>query len=580
MTPQPLDEDLFGDTLLDAALEYIEHGKSIIPIRNGTKKPLIKWEKYQTEIATPDEVSGWFKLWPDAQIALVTGLISKSAVIDGDSKIGNRWMKKNLPRTSVYQKTPKGYHAIYATNGQPVKNKVRISDGVDVRGDGGYILIAPSRHPSGAMYELIYPIEGEGWDELAEFPYEILNSNTEDNQSSVTLDPVSTGRRNDTLAQIAGKYIGNGMNSDEVLDLCLGWNMRCPEPQTEKDVEATVNSIIKIHEENNGPLDSKNTPKIEILSDVSMGIDEFRTLPIPERKSYLHPWLKEESVVLIAGERGIGKSNCALGILDAVTRGIGFGPWENQCITPCLYFDAEMPRGELQERITKMSVERQTPLHILSSGQFTANGYSAPNLMDEEWRDAFRAFLKEAGVKLWVLDNLASAAAGRDEISKKDYDPLNQWFLTLRHDGITTIVMAHTGYDKTHVRGSSGQEDNVNMSIVLQKPPDYNELDGCRFNLKFTKKRVDTKDLHLCAEYEFKMVERRGLFTWEYRSAATTKIKYILEAIESKIPYKEISLETGVTMSRISQIKSDAINKGWMTAGGKIRQGFYATGGV
>jgi len=237
-------------TLENATVEYLEQGFSIIPIRNGSKKPLIKWTPYQDTQATPNEVEEWFEKWPDAQIALVTGEVSGVGVVDADSKAGIEWIKKNLPRTSVYQKTYKGLHAFYKSNGKTIKNKVRITDGVDVRGDGGYVLISPSAHPNGGKYEFVFPSEGQGWDDLTLFPYEILNNKKMTKQTPVTSAPVERGKRNNTLARITGKYINRGFTNDEILDLCLGWNCRCPEPQSIKDVETTVNSIIKTHERN------------------------------------------------------------------------------------------------------------------------------------------------------------------------------------------------------------------------------------------------------------------------------------------------------------------------------------------
>ena len=85
-------------------------------------------------------------------------------------------------------------------------------------------------------------------DDFSDLPEPPANKSSK--KSPVTLESVKHGQRNATLARIAGKYIGRGMDHDEVLDLCLGWNCRCPEPQSIEDVITTVNSIIKTHEVN------------------------------------------------------------------------------------------------------------------------------------------------------------------------------------------------------------------------------------------------------------------------------------------------------------------------------------------
>ena len=59
-------------TKLDAALEYLERGWSIIPIKPEGKRPAIKWREYQDRLPTEDEVNGWWGQWPNYDIAIVT----------------------------------------------------------------------------------------------------------------------------------------------------------------------------------------------------------------------------------------------------------------------------------------------------------------------------------------------------------------------------------------------------------------------------------------------------------------------------------------------------------------------------
>ncbi len=44
---------------LDYAIFYVTYGMSIIPIKPGEKVPLIKWEKYQEELPSIEEVQTW-----------------------------------------------------------------------------------------------------------------------------------------------------------------------------------------------------------------------------------------------------------------------------------------------------------------------------------------------------------------------------------------------------------------------------------------------------------------------------------------------------------------------------------------
>jgi hypothetical protein len=230
----------------EAASEYLDLGFSIIPIAKGSKEPPkgFKWKPYQQNQPTPEEVESWFEQWPDIQIALVTGMISGIGAIDADGPKGIKWLKETAPATSVYQKTAKGWHAFYKLT-YPVYNRSRFLPELDIRGQGGYVLIAPSAHTNGTKYELVFPIESQGWEDITEFPYDLVQP--DHIKSTITLEPVTEGERNDTLARIVGKYIAKGLNIDEITNLCTGWNLSCAAPLPQKELETTVTSIFKTY---------------------------------------------------------------------------------------------------------------------------------------------------------------------------------------------------------------------------------------------------------------------------------------------------------------------------------------------
>ncbi|GAH88474.1 unnamed protein product, partial [marine sediment metagenome] len=66
--------------------QLIKKKFSIIPIKKGSKSPpLIKWKQYQYKRATTEEVLNWYmRFGKDINIGIVTGRISRKAVIDVD----------------------------------------------------------------------------------------------------------------------------------------------------------------------------------------------------------------------------------------------------------------------------------------------------------------------------------------------------------------------------------------------------------------------------------------------------------------------------------------------------------------
>ena len=154
--------------LLDAALEYLDQGFSVIPVKQSDKRPYVKWEAFQHRLPTADEIEHWWSSWPDANVAIICGEISGIFCVDADGPAGIQWMNTHLPKTGVYSVTSKGVHAIYRIpEDKRVQNAVRLAPEVDIRGSGGYFVAPPSRHACGHTYRWQFIMDG--WEDLAEY---------------------------------------------------------------------------------------------------------------------------------------------------------------------------------------------------------------------------------------------------------------------------------------------------------------------------------------------------------------------------------------------------------------------------
>jgi hypothetical protein len=147
--------------MIETARRYLALGFSAIPVpladaRYDGKVPALAWREYQTRLPTDDEVCAWFADRP-TNIAIVTGAVSDLVVVDMDSPAARTFATRKLPYTPWQIRTAKGFHAYYRHPGVRVANRARIrtQDGrlaLDVRGDGGYVIAAPSLHASGTRY--------------------------------------------------------------------------------------------------------------------------------------------------------------------------------------------------------------------------------------------------------------------------------------------------------------------------------------------------------------------------------------------------------------------------------------------
>lgn len=144
--------------LLTAALAYAELGWHIFPCAPGGKTPLLKGKGCRDASADPEQIRTWWTAHPNANIGLACGKNSGVSVIDLDVDPDNNengWetLKEfpDLPATIIADSPRGGAHFIFSAEDPPA-NKNDFAKGIDIRGDGYYILLAPSIHPNGKEY--------------------------------------------------------------------------------------------------------------------------------------------------------------------------------------------------------------------------------------------------------------------------------------------------------------------------------------------------------------------------------------------------------------------------------------------
>lgn len=243
------------------------------------------------------------------------------------------------------------------------------------------------------------------------------------------------------------------------------------------------------------------------LESAVVEVGDLVEMDIPEKDCFLRPWLYDPSISLLTGFRGIGKTFFAIGIGNAVARGEKFSVWECETPAPVLYVDGEMSFKDIQERsrLLKMAEGvRENPFFYLSDDRLVSAGLPRTNLTNEDTRARLKALALKLGSRLMILDNLASLCPGLDENSKQDWDPLNQWLIDLRFNGISTLMLHHVNKEGGQ-RGTSAREDNIDISISLEKPAGYSPEDGAKFIAHFSKARVPIPELYLIRDRNFQL---------------------------------------------------------------------------
>ena len=294
------------------------------------------------------------------------------------------------------------------------------------------------------------------------------------------------------------------------------------------------------------------------IQDIILSTGDLQKINFPPKKEYINPLIREGQIILISGWRGVGKTWFALSLANANTTGKRFGHWEIINSVPWLYLDGEMAIQDIQQRYRQLnpSGEEKAPLYFYSEAYANHLGLPRASLVNQEWRDNFKSVLLSMGIKTVVFDNNASLAPGIDENSKKDWDPINQYLLDLRFNGITSVLLHHVNKEGGQ-RGTSAREDNIDLSIMLKQPSGYLPEAGADFIASFSKARVAYADLNKLQDVRFTLTEMDGDLTWEWRNVKAEIKQEVLRMIDQGMDYKDIASELGISKGRISQIKAE-----------------------
>lgn len=147
--------------LPQAAAEYAAQGLPVFRLSPKAKIPLAHTKGFRDATTDADTVAQWWGDREDCNIGIATGADAGFFVIDVDGLEGERSIAGleqelgTLPPTRMQRTGSGGIHIALkwpADFPREIRNKQALRPGVDIRGEGGYIVAAPSVHPSGGIY--------------------------------------------------------------------------------------------------------------------------------------------------------------------------------------------------------------------------------------------------------------------------------------------------------------------------------------------------------------------------------------------------------------------------------------------
>jgi hypothetical protein len=206
-----------------------QYGVPVFPVARNSKTPAIrKGHGYKDATRDEAQIRAWAEAYPHCNWAMPTGRASGFVVVDVDvkpeqGKHGDETLAKlekehgPLPETAVVTTPNSGQHLWFRTNGTALVSGTDVlGSGLDVKADGGYIMLPPSRIDRRSYeWEASSDPAEVGFAELPAWIAEIATAPKETREQRNKDDTGGAGRAADRIANVIA---GNALH-DSLRDL-------------------------------------------------------------------------------------------------------------------------------------------------------------------------------------------------------------------------------------------------------------------------------------------------------------------------------------------------------------------------
>ena len=322
-------------TLKEWALEYAGMGLAVFPLRARNKTPATK---NGCKDATTDQkqIAAWWNRWPDANIGIATGSVSGGLVVidlDRDEEKGRdgyeilqEWQRQHgqLPDTCQSITGRGGYHLLYRDTAEH-RNAQALFEGVDIRGEGGYIVAPPSIHPNGHTYEWEQgPDEfdiAQADDLVREF---LKGPKKEQEQYFHQPEVIPEGQRVSTLVALIGSQRAKGLGEAAIRAAVQAENEeKCSPPLTDQELEQEVFPALKRDWFPERPYMATVGPdrKTHAVKSFNFNVEKAGDVIIKEPEWLIPGYIPKYGITTIAGEGGVGKTSIWCSLVASITTG-------------------------------------------------------------------------------------------------------------------------------------------------------------------------------------------------------------------------------------------------------------------
>lgn len=537
----------------EIATALLERGFSIIPLMPRAKDPLPGWGvKRKSRTLNDDEYH--FGVPDDCNVGIVAD--ETFLILESDDESQLRQLVRNctgreIPLTLVSQARFGRPHFFFRQSPRSLEiGNLTVAGLFELRAKNQYVVGPGSIHPTGAEYRItadyeVLPIPGWLLDCLV-----YLKGEAKPGQKvEVPLNgKIGEGEgRHYLLTSWAGRLWDGQKTEEQLYDEVWAINEQsCDPPRSERHVMDIVRWVIN----NGSPHDPG--PKVTFGSTEVWGktATDLLNRDIPAREVLLKqgdtPVLYEASLNQIFATRGLGKTNLALGLAGSLATGRPCLRFEPAKAANVLYVDGEMPLVQLQERI-RLFVGDVPSFRYVNAEDLPGCRIPSLSVKDGKGQQAIIQAIETHETQVVIFDSLATLFRFETN-DERSWIELEDFFKTLRQKYRLCVITLHHAGKAGLQRGHSRGDDLLDVSIKLEKFPEWEPGDGLQFQLKYEKVRHGG----YLEPFDAALVDGK----WEVNppTASKEEVKELLEKGKGRLA---VAKATGVAEWKVRKIQAE-----------------------